>query len=77
MTFNSLTFLVFFAIVVALHRMPFAWRTKKLNLLVASYIFYAAWNPPFVVLLWLSTVIDWNAAKWLDGTDDKVRRRWI
>ena len=77
MTFNSLTFLVFFAIVVALHRMPFAWRTKKLNLLVASYIFYAAWNPPFVVLLWLSTIIDWNAAKWLDRTDDKARRRWL
>jgi alginate O-acetyltransferase complex protein AlgI len=76
-TFNSLTFLVFFAIVVALHRMPFAWRTKKLVLLVASYIFYAAWNPPFVVLLWLSTVIDWKAAQWLDTAEGTARRRAI
>ncbi len=23
--------------------------TKKINLLLASYLFYAAWNPPFVI----------------------------
>ena len=39
--------------------MPFSWRTKKVNLLIASYTFYAAWNPPFVILLWASTVVDW------------------
>jgi len=77
LTFNSLTFLAFFAIVVVLHRLPLAWRTKKLNLLVASYIFYAAWNPPFVVLLWLSTVIDWKAAQWLGVTEGQARRRGI
>ena len=37
---------------------------KKTNLLLASYIFYAAWNPPFIVLLWISpTLTDWFAAK--------------
>lgn len=51
MLFNSLTFVVFFALVLLLHNLPFGWRTKKTNLLIASYIFYAAWNPPFVVLL--------------------------
>ncbi len=56
MVFNSLTFVVFFALVLALHAMPFGWTTKKINLLVASYLFYAAWNPPFVILLWVSTV---------------------
>jgi len=55
--FNSLTFLVFFAFVLALHTAPFfSWHQKKINLLLASYIFYAAWNPPFVALLWISTV---------------------
>jgi alginate O-acetyltransferase complex protein AlgI len=58
--FNSLTFVVFFAIVLALHFAPFlSWRTKKVILLLESYLFYAAWNPPFVVLLWLSTAVDW------------------
>ena len=34
-------------------------------LLVASYVFYAAWNPPFIVILWLSTIVDWFVARWL------------
>ena len=42
MVFNSLTFMVFFALVLALHAMPLRWTTKKINLLVASYLFYAA-----------------------------------
>ena len=49
MLFNSYTFLVFFAIVLILHNLPFSWKTKKINLLMASYVFYAAWNPPFIL----------------------------
>jgi D-alanyl-lipoteichoic acid acyltransferase DltB (MBOAT superfamily) len=63
MPFNTLTFVIFFAIVAFLHNLPFSWKTKKLNLLVASYIFYAGWNPPFVVFLWWSTMVDWICAK--------------
>lgn len=62
MLFNSLTFLVFFAIILGLHSLPLNWQTKKFNLLIASYLFYAAWNPPFVLLLWLSTLVDWFIA---------------
>ena len=62
MLFNSLAFLIFFAVVIALHYLPLAWRIKKVNLLLGSYIFYAAWNPPFVILLWISTIVDWFAA---------------
>jgi alginate O-acetyltransferase complex protein AlgI len=77
--FNSLTFVVFFAIVLALHFAPFlSWRTKKVILLLESYLFYAAWNPPFVVLLWLSTAVDWLAAKRIDAaTSGGARRRWM
>ena len=55
--------MIFFLVVLALHYAPFAWRVKKFNLLILSYIFYAAWNPPFVLLLWASTVVDWWMAK--------------
>src|SRR6266853_5238117 len=65
MVFNSLTFVVFLACVLALHSLPLPWTTKKINLLIASYLFYAAWNPPFVILLWVSTVVDWYAAQGL------------
>ena len=32
------------AIVLGLHNLPISWTWKKLNLLLASYLFYAAWN---------------------------------
>jgi alginate O-acetyltransferase complex protein AlgI len=78
MIFNSLAFVVFFALVLILHSMSFSWKVKKVNLLVASYIFYAAWNPPFVILLWLSTVVDWFAARGLAKADQRWKRRaWM
>jgi len=75
MLFNSYTFILFFAIVLGLHYMPLPWRVKKFNLLFASYVFYAAWNPPFVVLLWISTLVDWFAARGIANSDNKLRRR--
>ena len=79
MIFNSLTFLVFFAIVLALHHARlFSWHQKKINLLVASYLFYAAWNPPFVMLLWISTVVDWWAAQWMvRAKAERTRKLWM
>ncbi len=77
MLFNSLTFVVFFVLVLALHNAPLAWTTKKTNLLIASYLFYAAWNPPFVVLLWISTVVDWHVAKKMYTEQVKSRRRML
>ena len=79
MIFNSLTFLVFFALVLAMHNAPFfSWHQKKINLLVASYLFYAAWNPPFVILLWVSTVVDWWAAQWMvRAKTEHTRKVWM
>lgn len=78
MVFNSLTFVIFFACVLALHNLPLGWTTKKINLLLASYLFYAAWNPPFIALLWISTVVDWWAAKRLVAAErPSSRRAWM
>ncbi len=78
MIFNSLTFVVFLAIVLALHNLRLPWTVKKINLLVASYIFYAAWNPPFVILLWVSTLVDWWAAQAMVKSERQwTRRAWM
>jgi alginate O-acetyltransferase complex protein AlgI len=77
MLFNSLTFAVFFAVVLGLHNLPLSWHVKKINLLVASYLFYAAWSPPFVLLLWISTAVDWKVAAWISATRDAARRKRI
>jgi alginate O-acetyltransferase complex protein AlgI len=75
--FNSLTFLIFFAIVLSLHYLPLGWRIKKLNLLVASYLFYAAWNPPFVLLLFLTAVADFSLARWMGRINSGAGRRTL
>lgn len=78
MVFNSLTFVVFFAIVLLVHNLPLPWSVKKLNLLVASYLFYAAWNPPFILLLWASTVVDWLVARQIHRQQKHERRKaWL
>lgn len=42
---------------------------------MASYIFYMAWNPPFVILLWLCTLVDWFSAKKISDKDNVAKRR--
>lgn len=75
MLFNSLTFVVFFSAILGLHYTVSSWRTQKSILLIGSYIFYAAWNPPFVVLLWISTLVDWHVAKHLAEEAAQAKRR--
>ena len=78
MVFNTLTFAVFFLVVVMLHSLPLGWKVRKVNLLLASYVFYAAWNPPFILLLWISTVVDWYAAQGLvKAVRPASRRAWM
>ena len=77
MVFNSYTFVVFFIIILILHNLPFPWKTKKINLLLASYIFYAAWNPPFILLLWLSTVVDFFVGRALYTQENVTKKRLL
>jgi alginate O-acetyltransferase complex protein AlgI len=76
MVFNSFTFIAFFVIILILHNLPFSWKVKKINLLLASYIFYAAWNPPFILLLWISTLIDYVVGKKLYAEENVTKRKW-
>ena len=58
MLFNSLTFVVFFVVVVTAYWSMRSWNARKNFLVVASYIFYGAWNPPFAALLFSTTAMD-------------------
>jgi D-alanyl-lipoteichoic acid acyltransferase DltB (MBOAT superfamily) len=58
MLFNSLTFVVFFVVVVTTYWSIRSWQARKNFLVVASYIFYGAWNPPFAALLFSTTAMD-------------------
>ncbi|MBN2130132.1 MAG: MBOAT family protein, partial [Sedimentisphaerales bacterium] len=75
MLFNSYTFIVFFLLVLTAYYALRSWTARKGLLLVASYVFYAAWNPPFVLLLWISTAVDWFAARAIHASTGRLRRR--
>jgi len=79
MLFNSLSFVVFLVIVLALYYSKiFSWTNKKRMLLLASYIFYGMWNPPLIILLWISTMIDWTAGKKLAIEENQKKRKlWL
>lgn len=75
MVFNSLSFLVFFGVVLLFHNLVSSWEARKKGLLFFSYLFYAAWNPPFVILLWISTVVDWVAGKRIVAATSQFHKR--
>ncbi len=77
MVFNSYTFIAFFIVMLILHNLPFSWKVKKVNLLIASYVFYAAWNPPFILLLWLSTIVDFFVGRSLYKEENKYKRKLL
>jgi D-alanyl-lipoteichoic acid acyltransferase DltB (MBOAT superfamily) len=78
MQFDSFTFLVFFAVVLAVYNTLRGWSARKWLLLAASYLFYAAWNPVFVLLLAGSTTLDWWIAQRIHAAPSAPsRKRWI
>ena len=66
MIFNSFQFAAFFVLVWAVIRL--AGRVgegiwlRNACILVASYVFYAAWDWRFLGLIWISTVVDYACA---------------
>ena len=78
MLFNSLTFVVFFAVVVTLYWSIRSWNARKNLLVTASYIFYGAWNPPFAALLFSTTAMDfWLGRQIAKAKNPSSHRAWL
>src|SRR4029079_13394076 len=78
MLFNSLTFVVFFVVVVTLYWAIRSWNARKNLLVVASYLFYGAWNPPFAALLFSTTSMDfWLGARMAKAATPRSKRGWL
>ncbi|HEY9677494.1 MAG TPA: MBOAT family O-acyltransferase [Drouetiella sp.] len=74
MLFNSVQYLIFLPVVVTLFWLsPRA--AKMPLLLVASYIFYATWNPPFVLLIIGLTLFNFFWGKYLSKATDEKRKQ--
>lgn len=72
MLFNSIEFVLFFPTAVAFY-FAFPHRFRWVLLLAASYLFYMAWEPGYVVLIWASSLVDYIAALVLGAV---TRRGW-
>ncbi len=60
MLFNSVHFIVFFIVVLALNQPLRRWPVaQKLMLLAASYYFYGQWEWHYLFLVWFSTIVDY------------------
>ncbi len=78
MLFNSLTFVVFFALVLSAYWTIRSWNARKNLLLVASYVFYGAWNPPFALLLFATTALDFYLGSRIANADTPAARKgWM
>src|SRR3954467_11837349 len=78
MLFNSLTFVVFFALVLAAYWTMRSWEARKNLVLVASYLFYGAWNPPFAAHLFATTALDFYLGRKMGKVQTPAERRlWL
>jgi alginate O-acetyltransferase complex protein AlgI len=78
MLFNSLTFVVFFALVLGGYWTLRSWEARKNLLLIASYVFYGTWNPPFALLLFATTALDFYlGARIARAATPGTRKGWL
>jgi len=80
MLFNSLEFFIFLPIVFILFWFLGKRNSKVQNaiLFVASYIFYGWWDYRFLILIILSTLVDFYVGNAIyKSSDDKNKSRWL
>ncbi len=78
MLFNSYQFAGFFAVVFTIYwLLGRLTRSQNVLLLGAGYYFYACWNPRFLSLLILSTVMDYACGLWVDRVETPGRRKLV
>lgn len=79
MLFNSAEFGVFFIFVFFITwALYHSLKLRNLFLCLVSVFFYMCWNPRFIVLILIATVIDYAAGNFIHRTDNKrVRNGWL
>ena len=77
MLFNSVEFVIFFVAVVAVYYLT-PHRLRWILLLGASYGFYMAWEPSYILLIVFSTLVDYSAAIQMHrARTSRARTAWL
>src|SRR3989339_851695 len=74
MLFNSLHFLIFFPLVVVLY-FSIHHKYRWILLLVSSYYFYMSWKAEYIILIIISTLIDYFVGLKIEQTDNQSKRK--
>ncbi len=74
MLFNSLEFIFFFCFVFVVHwLLPTKYRW--ILLLIASYFFYMSWEPAYILLILVSTSVDYFVCNhWTSSANERLRK---
>ncbi len=76
MFFDTPVYFVFLTLVVLIY-WRLSRRAQNLFLLAASYFFYGWWDWRFLILIAVSTVVDFTCARIIDRSEAPVRRRLL
>ncbi len=77
MLFNSFEFLIFLPVTVVLYYL-LPWRTRWILLLAASYLFYASFDPKYLLLIFFTTITTWYTGGRMGELKDKKQRKpWL
>ncbi|MBL4642291.1 MAG: MBOAT family protein [Flavobacteriaceae bacterium] len=78
MLFNSFDFLVFLPTVFVLYWFVFKKRqNQNILVLIASYVFYGWWDWRFLILIFISTIVDYSIGVLLDKQKKNNRRKYL
>lgn len=75
MLFNSLQYIIFFPLVVIAYFLLKQVRHRQALLLIASWYFYVAWKPEYIILLVISTLSDYIIAKKIYKSENISKRK--
>ena len=76
MLFNSLHFLIFFPIVAVIYYL-IPQKYRWILLLISSYYFYMVWRPIYILLIIISTLIDYSAAIYIEKAQKTNTKRLL
>ena len=84
MNFNSLEYLLFLPVTLALYFLAPV-KVKNPLLLAASFFFYACWEPAYALLMLFSTAVTYLSGLWLEkikhsSAQEQVkirRKKWV
>ena len=77
MLFNSIEYLLFFPIITLIYFIIPQLKPRIYFLLLASYVFYMCWNPVYIILILVSTIVAYFVGVKMNSTEEDRQRDYL